>query len=245
MPYLLLVLLVFAALAGGLHYLFVFRHPQTARFWHASDYAWLAVAFLAVLPAVAEIDRLRANADLVSARAEAGIALSVLRRYTDPESTCRSYVRSEYSPPDFDETVAAQADVCRWAESVRARLPAESSEVPARFTLPEAPPNLTSITVRQVEGVHDAFNRYSKAINAWGTAERRLSRRDWEISFLLLSPFLFAGAVALRVTRVSAHALGRIREAGSGVAETRYTGIDSESEPHLGGPSSAKRTIGA
>lgn len=212
MPDFVIVLLVFVLMAGALHYMLLLRWPQSVRFWHASDYAWLAIALLAVFPAVAEIDRLRASADLISAQAQARIALSTLRLYTDPTSACGEFMRSDYSPPNFDEVVASQDEVCRWAEAVRSKLPSPAEEHLPQLALPKPPTVPAPVAAEQVQRIVDAHRSYSEHRDTWNVAQGRLFRRDWEITFLLLSPFLLAGAVALRMTRVTAHVLGRTRE---------------------------------
>jgi hypothetical protein len=211
MSNLVAVICVFVGVIITLHYFFVYRHPKPTRWWHQSDYVWLTVALLGILPPIAEIGRLRSSADAIDARADASGALSTLRMFTEPESTCRTFTRTEHSPPDFDRLVASHQSLCEWARLVRIRLPSELPEEPRSFKVSALPPlpSLHGETIaKQANEIAAQHEAYVELLDRWRDADARTERADWELNLLLVSPFLLAGAVALRLTRVTAQIKG-------------------------------------
>jgi hypothetical protein len=175
--------------------------------WKRIDYVWLGAAALGVLASSAQADRFLSNLHLQGVEAtRTEFAYRTLRAdLADPPGVCLPRVRSEYSPPDFDDIVKEQQAICQWAKATAASMP----------DIPPMPfPPLEDVgfkpfprPAKYEEGVVKRINQFAEAYRQqqkrYATFADSLRTSAAEEMFMVLGPLLLAFALALRITKVS------------------------------------------
>src|SRR5262249_35604179 len=89
--------------------------------WKLVDYVWLGFAALGLIGSVAQVRTLAASAERGLYEDRAAFAFNIAKSLADadaarPGAICRTFVRSEYSPPpDEFERIQREYDVaCQW-----------------------------------------------------------------------------------------------------------------------------------
>ncbi len=127
------ILLLFLGELLILHVLFIaipfLRLKKTG--WAVMQYLVIALALLGLLSAVSNARQLVAQGMLSISGSHLGFEFRDLRQrvdlYSSPGIVCRTFVRSEYSPPPevFDRTQREYDELCQWFKSVAGALPHE------------------------------------------------------------------------------------------------------------------------
>lgn len=212
-PSLLIVLVVFVLLLGGLHLILVYWLKLGSRAWKYVDYIWVGFAALGLIGASSQVRVMMATSQssLFQSRAEG--SFTTLRWLTDslsknPGSVCRTFTRSEYSPPEA-ELKATQLEydrACAWFGSVAAILP-EHAPDPATPIVPASLPHREAPHVAALVDVFAGFDQQLAYYNESATVRQELLARSrpqfGEQLLTYVSPWLLAFAVALRITKVT------------------------------------------
>jgi hypothetical protein len=175
--------------------------------WKRVDYYWLGATALGVFAASAQASHYLSDIYLRGfeiPRTE--FAYQTLHsELQDPSGVCLPRVKTEYSPPDFDEIVKEQESICQWAKSNAAAMP---SVLPTPFPLLEnlgykpfsGPAKYEADLIRRIG---DFAQQYRDQQKRYAEFSASLTRSDLEDSLTVLGPLLLASALALRITKVS------------------------------------------
>jgi hypothetical protein len=178
--------------------------------WKRVDYIWLGFAALGLIAAAAQVRELVATdqIDMFQQRANAGLSRlrgSATLLGSDSGPVCRTFVRSQYSPPqeEFDRIQQEYNRVCGWFKQIGSAIPRELPIPPKLTTLPSGP----DASINDLKNIIDSFYQqlefYNQDVEAFSTVYNARKRSRLENLLVYLGPFLLAAALALRVTKVT------------------------------------------
>jgi hypothetical protein len=204
------VLTIFAGALVVFHLVLVYWLKLGRIAWKWVDFCWLAFAVLGLIGAAEQARQAVAVSLVEIAEARTTVTYSPVRSLADIYSregpVCRTFVRSEYSPPP-DEFNRAQREyniACEWFRKVALALPqqAEMHEITDEILLPE--PNITEDDLKSI------LREFRQQIAYHNERARQLSevrsaaaRSDTQQALIMISPLLLAIALALRITKVT------------------------------------------
>ncbi|MEO6191461.1 MAG: hypothetical protein ABIS20_00500 [Thermoanaerobaculia bacterium] len=174
--------------------------------WKKIDYIWLGLTALSLLTASSEVRRLVAGNRITSETIYRDATYERLQYRADflrGGAVCREFVRSELSPPDFDEVQAQFREVCNYGKMLYASLPPKPPKAPRELKLPLRP----RVSDQQLLGFYVTFdsswNEYIQAEHWLKELMDAAEKTDAEVTFVFFSPILLALALALRITKVT------------------------------------------
>lgn len=192
--------------------------------WKVVEYIWLGFAALGLFGAVEQVREIAARDQISMFQQRATVALSTLRSLvtiyqSNPGPVCRTFTRSEYSPPqeEFEKIQREYNEACAWFKQVVSTIPAEVPMPPrliewasvlqgANFSLGD----LKDI----IRGIHQQVDYYNGRVGDLLTVYNATQRTTLEETLVFLGPFLLAIALALRITKVTGEMrLGRLGQA--------------------------------
>jgi len=127
---------------------------------------------------------------------------------SSPGAVCRTFVRSEFSPPGgaFDAVQRDYDGACEWFKAIAKALP---SELPAPLkpinpsSLPSRPEASAAGLADMIGGFFTQLGYYNKQAETLDDLLRKTRRTGVEDSLIYLGPFLLALALALRISKVT------------------------------------------
>ena len=191
-------------------------HPLDDIWWKRVDYIWVGLASLSIISGAAEARKAMSSAlyNQTTARiiSDANYVKREVRRWEDVYCNARR-VRSELSPSNFDELVSEEKLACRWVQDTLVYLIDRDAEFErGNFSISLPPYKIQDpYSLQGIHRIEDLvrdfvdFKNYQKGLAAGK------DRTELELVLLVLSPVMFAAAVALRLAKVT----GEVRIAKS------------------------------
>jgi hypothetical protein len=178
------------------------------------DYIWLSLAALGVFGAVGQPRQLFATNTVASSSQRTQISymqlLSFVDQYTQEGAVCRTFVRSQFSPPpaEFERAQKDYDSVCHWSWDVQRKLPtlvdvypdlseADAKNLPSEPAVPEA--DLRDI----LRGFHKQVDLYNTDAREHRSIVRASKQSSPEQFLVFTAPLLLSFAIALRITKVT------------------------------------------
>ncbi len=204
----LFALLALGVTTGLLHLMFVWPRAQTAAFWKRADYVWLGFAVLGVVGATGQARQIFAEGELHTAEARARAAFDFLLQdlQSGPVAVCRQFMRSEWSPKNFDQLVASQARICDWYKRAATKLPDHLDQTFPDVNLPDMGDiraEEDEIGMKILESTNGRLRDYKSRREQVLTLRQELGRTESELALIALSPLFLIFALALRITKVT------------------------------------------
>jgi hypothetical protein len=181
--------------------------------WKRVDYIWLAFGALGLVGAVAQVRRFGAAQQLAMHETFAEEEFKRLRAMadeysSDPGIICRTFVRSELSPPpeQFLRTQEEYDVACDWAKkaaiALGANVPSPLRQI--EMTSVPTPPIVSDDQLnRQFKDYSSQVHSFNHRVSNWQTLVEQAGQSEWEVTLTILSPFLLSIALALRITKVT------------------------------------------
>jgi hypothetical protein len=181
--------------------------------WKHVDYIWLGFAALGLFGSVSQVRMASATGQLDMYEARAmhsfeSVRNSVTLYASSPGAICRTFVRTEYSPPP-DELQRIQSEfdtTCAWVKQMNKSLSKHDMSPPKpvdRTTLPSRP----NVTVNMLKEIYlsldNQFGYFDQSMEDFETIHEASKKSSMETLLVFLSPFLLAIALALRITKVT------------------------------------------
>lgn len=208
------VFIVFVVLLVALDIILVrwLKLGKTA--WKRVEYIWLGFATLGVFGAVAQVREITANAQLAIFQDRATSAFQSFRSLVDsyasePGTVCRTFIRSEYSPPpdEFDRTQSEYKQACEWVKLVAQTIPSQLPTPAKSFSpssLPARPPDSSSADLKDIiDGLYSQLDFYNREYAIFADLLKKADRTSFEEALIYLGPFLLVIALAIRITKVT------------------------------------------
>lgn len=180
--------------------------------WKRVDYIWLGFGALGLLGAVAQVRMASASAQLDMYEKRAVIAFDSVKHlvelYASPGAICRTFVRSELSPPP-EEFQRIQNDynvACAWVKQVNNALSKHAASPPRPIdwaSLPPRPKVSEGALNDMFRGLDSQVAYFDQSIEAFESLRVKSKQTSAEEAFVYLSPFLLAIALAIRFTKVT------------------------------------------
>ena len=207
------VLSVFIFFLVIFHLILVRWIKLSSKAWKKVDYVWLGFAALGLFAAVEQVRVLYATnqIDMFQDRATSSLNFTkdiVRQLASTPGAVCRTFVRSEVSPPqqEFERLQQEYNQVCDWLQGLEQKLPSEVSTPPISIN-PDvfSPlPNLSDSVLKQTIDIFfkqiDNYNQAAEELRQVYIATQRTTR---DLILVFFGPFLLAFAIALRITKVT------------------------------------------
>ena len=179
--------------------------------WKYVDYIWLGFAVIGLVGQAAQVRQQWYTSAYEMSHFRVEGALMSLKRtanFSIGPAICRTFVRTEYSPKDFDQVQSEYNFAC----SEFTRLTKEvlssgdgrdvgfldmldTSKTRAKLTDP-----ILTESLRNLDSDHRAF---IDALKYRSDAKHKTKPTNIEFVLIVLSPFLFMFALALRITKVT------------------------------------------
>lgn len=206
--YLLLFFIIITAL---FHLVLVWWVKLDDNTWKKVDYVWLGAAALGLISLSTTAEQWMSRAFLDNFEtARTASAYGQLRGHLEmgasPSSPlCMKRERSQFSPPDFDQMVREQQDLCI---SVRAL----TNTMPKNLAPPFPPlekigfiPFAGSIKYEEwyVSEANKGAENYRVQQEKYAQLEDSLKASSWEKFYTVMGPLVLSIALALRITKVS------------------------------------------
>lgn len=209
-----IVLVVFVVLLISCDLLLVRMFPLSKKVWKRIDYIWLSFAALGLISASAQVRIFVASVELNNCNmrimsAYDSLHSSITSYAKKPSYLCRTFVRTEFSPPEpeFSNTQNEFNQACAWFQSIAVDLPPHPSikqDNIHKIQLPNTPFMFRDSSLLQViSELHNQYNRYNEAVMDLEEIKSAQKRSELENILVFLGPWLLAFALALRITKVT------------------------------------------
>jgi hypothetical protein len=197
---------IFAICLLAFHLVLVKLWPLGKRGWKKVDYIWLAVAGLGILGTAGAMRRQIATSFAktaeIRARSSYDFARYQMTSLAGP-AVCLTFTKSDFSPRNLDEIQVEYNRVCEFGRGVLNKVPSEmpkESGFPDFGKWPEVKDGILKEIFSEIE---QAIDRYRVARNNLEALRKDAEYSSLDDNLLFLSPFLFAVALALRITKVT------------------------------------------
>jgi hypothetical protein len=174
--------------------------------WKRVDYIWLSVAAIGLYGTAAEVRRLTAEESLpmrkeIREAAYDRVIDSV--RLSTGGAVCRKFVRTDLSPPNFDEIVREFDSACKFTTTLAGAIPPKAPEK-LDTTIFKRRPVVTDEGLKEQFGwIDSSLSDYFLADAAYRETERAKRRSDIDLAYSVGAPLLLIIALALRITKVT------------------------------------------
>lgn len=191
------------------HVWLVVKKPLSKVGWKRVDYIWLAVAALGIMGQAGNVRMKLFTAVMESARASSQYALLDLKQQANfavGPSVCRTFVRTENPPPNFDEIQREYSFACR--ELTKMTTDIRSAEVGRKVGFlmdlhPLIMKTTDKVLLTTLQNLENSHTKFKESLKEEKNAENKTHMTDLEYVLLFLSPYLLVIAVALRITKVT------------------------------------------
>jgi hypothetical protein len=197
----------------------------SSSWWKIVDYIWLGFAALGLFSTAAQVRKLAATDQINMFQQRAAVGLSALRDVATilkarPGPVCRTFIRSQNSPPQEEMERAQQAynQACEWFERLGSIIPREVPMPPKLISadsLPSRPDDSIGDLKAIIDSFYDQLEYYNQDVEQLLAVYNATRSTDFEDQLIYLGPFLLALALALRITKVT----GEIRLARPSVKQ--------------------------
>lgn len=201
-------LILLGVLVAVFHLMLVWPRNLSKKNWKRIDYIWLGAAAMGVISLAADVRISVANNWLEMEKVRAvGILDSIRYLAQEPESShfCMTFVKSEYSPKDFDNKQNEYRIGCEWRKELSKKLSVINSEETPPLKYEDLPPVLFDdpILNETVIWLKDRLNDYKVQLKILSETKSAAEKTGWESTLAYFAPFLICIALALRITKVS------------------------------------------
>ncbi|MBV9249015.1 MAG: hypothetical protein JO227_07215 [Acetobacteraceae bacterium] len=203
-------LLLFLAALGLLHAVLIYSPLRlSSRGWKKVDYIWLTMSVFSIIGFVSQ-SRQTINTNYTpwmerQVRNSGSFVADALRDAA--QLSCNvHFVKSDISPPNFDEIVQQGESYCAYVHDLQAKFqPVVSDGKPIEHAFTSDPkfPLAYGADFNQPR-IETWVANYNSNLQLLRTTKEASQRSDMEIALALIAPFLIAAALALRMTKVTA-----------------------------------------
>jgi hypothetical protein len=220
------LIVVFVVVCLIAHLILIAYRPLGKIGWKRVDYLWLPLTLLGVASTAGSNRQIIARqwlnlADIRFAYAQRDLERTV--RVDLPAMACRTFIRTQYSPPGKQlDSLQQQYDAaCAWTRKAAEHLP--KGDVATRSALSSTdfatPEYLPSEIVRALTF---AIKYYNGRLVDIQRLQKATERSEVELTLSLLGPALIAVALAVRITKVTGE-LQLERRVSMGAVKTEAT----------------------
>jgi hypothetical protein len=207
----LVVIAVMCVTWGVVYVVFARLYPLRKRGWKIVDFFWLGATALGLIGTAGQVRQLVATAQINMLETFAETDLRGLQHAADglaadPGAVCRTWIRTQYSPPPEESARIARdfANVCEYFKAVSGALKrvkagdlVQSHHLPRQPVVPEV--DLRSI----LDSFRADVERTNQTVTNLLQLRSAAKRTDIETSLIILSPLLLAIALGLRLGKVN------------------------------------------
>lgn len=200
------VLLVFGIALIIFHLLFLVFWRMTKIQWKYIDYIWLTTGLIGVYGASIEVRRQVASSQINNARFDVTFRYERLRstvEFLSGSSVCIEFNRTEYSPLNLEIKQREYNDVCKFAKSLLLQMPLKTNGYLDTTIFFNRPNVKDAILLSHYKRLDEMLNNFIAAEGQLTLISIASNKSDFERTMGLLSPFIFAIALAIRVTKVT------------------------------------------
>jgi hypothetical protein len=216
------VFVIFLIMLIFFHAVFICKFKFGKMAWKATDYAWLILSTLGLIVSVGQARSLAASGLVEISEASATSHLGQLKQMalfyaSDPGPFCRTFIRSEMSPPPgiMEKVQGEYRKACSWAKQASKTLDGKGTIVAPVFThgmLPAMP----SIADDVIKDVFKTFDQQLQLFDEAAVRTKLLNTQKEKTTAEFVSvgvgPFLLAFALAMRITKVTGEIVLEVKD---------------------------------
>ncbi len=203
------IVIFFCILTIVLHIFLVKYFPQSKKFWKYMNYICLIFAAFGIIYTAYDIRTMVAQNLHENASVRTEFLYKDFRNFigtvSPPPYICREFIKSEFSPENFDEIVSEYNFICDWNKNYIAQLPQNISD---NFPdIPFSPPKKEindPMLQEYFRDIQKKINVYYEQREEMSEYKLKMSRSPMEEFLFFLSPIFLCIAIALQFTKVSA-----------------------------------------
>lgn len=190
------------------HLLLIYMFRINKKAWLFIEYGALFFASLGLITITAEIRTNVAKSNLKSTQAKLEFTFSQLKYYVhdgSPAYICRTFVRSQLSPPNFDHVQKEYSEACNWYKKLNSILP--------ESVTPDFPPlDLDSlretdfsdpVIVESIRWIKTLIRQYERERMELIEAKRKATPGNFESAMYFLSPLFICITLAITITKTT------------------------------------------
>ena len=194
------------------HLLFVWPKNKSIKWWKVADYVWLFAIFLSIISISADLRQNYAKnkVDKVKIYAESNLQYFIKSYIKPPPSyICRVFIRSDYSPNNFDEIQEEYNQVCEWLSQLGSAIEiTKTSELELiNWEKLDAPVIKDDLLKKFLEEMQNLLHDYNIRAQNFIDANNALHSTKYEEFFYALWPYLFVLSIAFRISKTSGELL--------------------------------------
>lgn len=205
------LLLFFIIITVLFHLAFVWWGKFDDDTWKKVDYVWLGAAALGLIALSATAEQWMSRAFLNNFETvRTASAYSLLRNHLEMGASpgsplCMKRIRSEFSPPGFDQIAQEQQDLCSKVRKM-------TNSMPKSLAPPFPPLEKTGFTpftgsikyeTWYVSEVNREAESYRVQQAKYAQFEESSKTSSWQEFYTVMGPLILSFALALRITKVS------------------------------------------
>lgn len=191
------------------HLQFIKIKPLSKKGWITMEYVILILGSISIIFTVADLRRFLMNNYYESAKTRTDFAYTLLTERVDNSSTylCMNFIKSEYSPPNFEQIQKQYDRVCVWAKELRKKLPTTAYPQYPSLDFNNYKPSLViqePPLIQTLDVIKNSFTDYQTNRQEMLSYKNNVEKTIFEQILFFFSPFLLIIAFALAITKVTA-----------------------------------------
>lgn len=202
---------LFGAFLLFFHVWLVYWKPIGNIGWKRVDYIWLGVAVIGLVGQSAQVRQHWYATTYGISHYRVDGALKELKQRADfsiGAAICRPFVKSEYSPKNFDQIQAEYKFACIEFAKITKEVRSAGTNRDVGFLdlldTSQIRNKLTdSILIETLSDLESAHHRFIDALKERNDAKYKTQTTSGEFVLIIFSPFLFMFALALRIAKVT------------------------------------------
>jgi hypothetical protein len=180
--------------------------------WAVIQYLVIVLAMVGLLGAIANARQMVAHNLYEFSGPHVAFEFDDLRRaadlYSSPGMFCRTFVRSEFSPPpaEFNQTQREFDETCKWFKEIARQLPTKApdgnAEIPWQI-LPAAPQVTRTDLIDFIQRFRQTLDDYNQAAKERRELDVAAHRSDTDGFVIFFLPLSLSLALALQTTKIT------------------------------------------
>lgn len=203
----LYMLLFFFATLIIFHYLLVWRKNLSKKLWKKIDYVWLSTALLGIISIISEQRINTAQNWFTIEQGRLEFLYNQIKYSVNPSQHsyyCMEFIKTDYSPIDFDERVRNSQLECQWTKKAYEYVSKIDIQKLPTIKYEDFPQiNFTSPYFDNYTRLKQEINDYNKQLKIVLEMKELSNKSSFENILFDIAPFILILALSLRITKVT------------------------------------------
>ena len=188
-----------------LHLFLVYPKNLSKKQWKRVDYIWIELTAVGLIGTTNNVRLVLNKNQLLLTYPRLASQIKYINSFLSPEGSkivCRTSVKTEYSPSNFDEIVKDDNNACEWSKKIYQIIKRIDTAAYTSVNMSEIPPLETSENIWFKGVILDNINKYNSLVLDKENCARQIDDLNKD-TFLVFSPLLLILGLAIRLTKVT------------------------------------------